>query len=209
MVHRDIKPANLFACRLSLEVDFVKVLDFGLVKTLAPHRRGMEDPTSKDGFHGTPAFMPPEVALGTHPVDGQTDLYALGCVAYWLLTGQKVFPGRNAMQMVIDHARTAPVPVSQRVAQPVPEALEEIVMRCLRKDPAERPATARALARELEALGLAPAWSEERARQWWLDHSPRPHERAGDGTEISDLWVSSTPARPRAVVSFPVSAGAA
>ena len=206
MVHRDIKPANLFACRLGIEVDFVKVLDFGLVKTLRPHRRGMEDLSSKDGFNGTPAFMPPEVALGTQPVDGQADLYSVGCVAYWLLTGQKVFPGRNPMQMVVDHARTAPVPVSQRVAQPVPEALEEIVMRCLRKEPAERPATARELARELAALGLAPSWSEERARQWWFDHPPAPHQPAGEGTEISELWVSSTRSGARALDPFRVSA---
>ena len=95
MVHRDIKPANLFACRLGLEVDFVKVLDFGLVKTQWPRTHGGEDLTKEGAFTGTPAFMPPEVALGTHTVDGQTDLYALGCVAYWLLTGQKVFPGSN------------------------------------------------------------------------------------------------------------------
>ena len=206
MVHRDIKPANLFACRLGLEVDFVKVLDFGLVKTLGPHHPGMEDLTREDGFNGTPAFMPPELALGTHPVGGQADLYALGCVAYWLLTGQKVFPGTNAIQMVIDHARTAPVPVSQRALQRIPPALEDIVMRCLRKEPAERPATARELECELAALGMAQAWSEEQAPQWWVDHPPAPLERGGDGTEISQLWLASTGAGPRAVDSLVVSA---
>jgi serine/threonine protein kinase len=198
MVHRDIKPANLFACRLGNAVDFVKVLDFGLVKTLGLNGRGMEDLTNSDALTGTPAFMAPEVAIGTHPVDGQTDLYALGCVAYWLLTGQKVFPGSKAMQVMIDHARTEPVPVSLRAPQPVPEALEKIVMRCLRKDPAERPATARELARELTALGLANAWSEQRARQWWLEHPATPVERASDEVEISDLWISSIPTRARA-----------
>jgi serine/threonine-protein kinase len=206
MVHRDIKPENLFTCRLGLEVDFVKVLDFGLVKTLGPQRRGVDDLTREEAFNGTPAFMPPEVALGTHPVDGQADLYALGCVAYWLLTGKKVFPCINAMQMVIDHVRTAPVPVSRRAPQPVPEALEDIVMRCLRKDPGERPAGARQLARELEALGLARSWSEERAQQWWLDHPPARVERGRDGTEISSRWLASTRLRPRAVDSLSVSA---
>jgi serine/threonine protein kinase len=112
-----------------------------------------------------------------------------------LLTGQKVFPGSKALQMVIDHARTEPVPVSLRAPQPVPEALEKIVMRCLRKDPAERPATARELARELTALGLANAWSEERAREWWLEHPPTLVERTGDEMAISDVWISSTPIR--------------
>jgi len=205
MVHRDIKPANLFACRLGIEVDFVKVLDFGLVKTLDRSKRGMEDLTNGDAVIGTPAFMPPEVALGTSPVDGQTDLYALGCVAYWLLSGEKVFRGGTAMQVVIDHARTAPVPVSQRAPQPVPEALESVGMRCLRKDPAERPANARELARELGALGLAESWSEERAQQWWLDHPPAPPESGSEQAEISALWTSNTRVRPRAAGPFPVS----
>ena len=153
LVHRDVKPANIFACRLGLEVDVVKVLDFGLVKRRGPQARA-EALTVEGGFIGTPAYMPPEVALGTEPVDGRADIYALGCVAYWLLTGRPVFEGDNAMQVVIDHVRTTPVPPSQRTSEPIPEALEKIVLRCLEKDPERRPAGAVALSGELKALGL-------------------------------------------------------
>src|SRR5262249_6921262 len=160
LVHRDIKPANLFVCRLGLDVDFVKVLDFGLVKLRGPQAAGAEALTVEGGFAGTPAFMPPEVALGAEPIDGRADLYALGCVAYWLLTGQRVFEGPSAMQMVIDHVRTAPVPLSRRAPFPVPPALERIVLWCLEKDPAARPASIAVLSAELQALGLETSWTE-------------------------------------------------
>jgi serine/threonine-protein kinase len=179
LVHRDIKPANLFTCRLGLEVDFVKVLDFGLVKVDA---RGAADLTRDGAFTGTPAFMAPEVALGAEPVDGRADIYGLGCVGYWLLTGQKVFEGRNPMQMVVDHVRATPVPVSKRAAQRIPEGLERVLMRCLEKDPAARPATAEHLAQELSALGLDAAWSEQSARRWWLQNAPAPSASAEDST---------------------------
>jgi serine/threonine-protein kinase len=172
LVHRDIKPANVFVCRLGLDVDFVKVLDFGLVKVRGPQEPGAEAITVEGTFAGTPAFMPPEVALAAEPIDGRADLYALGCVAYWLLTGQRVFEGANPMQLVVDHVRTAPVPPSQRTAQAIPEGLERLVLACLEKDPARRPASAVELSRKLEALALEPSWTEARARQWWVEHGP-------------------------------------
>jgi serine/threonine-protein kinase len=171
LVHRDIKPANLYVCRLGGDVDFVKVLDFGLVKLQGPRADGEEILTMAGGFTGTPAFIPPEVAVGGAEIDGRADLYALGCVAYWLLTGQRVFESGTPMQTVIDHVRTAPVPPSRRAAQPIPEAFEELILRCLEKEPGRRPASAAGLSRELEALGLEQAWTEERARQWWVEHA--------------------------------------
>jgi serine/threonine-protein kinase len=179
LVHRDVKPANLFVSRLGLDVDFVKVLDFGLVKRQGPSAPGAEALTVEGNFTGTPGFMPPEVALGTEPVDGRADIYGLGCVAYWLLTGQRVFESTNAMQMVIDHVRTVPVPPSQRTAQPIPEALERIVLRCLEKDPRARPASAAGLSRELDALGIEGRWTEARARDWWAAHPPSSVEESG------------------------------
>ena len=166
LVHRDIKPANLFVCRLGLDVDFVKVLDFGLVKRQG-RQRGGEALTMEGAFTGTPGFMPPEIALGGEEVDGRADLYALGCVAYWLLTGRLVFEGATPMQLVLHHVRSRPEPPSRRTDRPIPEALETIVLRCLEKDPARRPASAAALARELALTGLAGAWSDEDARDWW------------------------------------------
>jgi eukaryotic-like serine/threonine-protein kinase len=170
LVHRDVKPSNMFTCRLGLDVDVVKVLDFGLVKMGGPQARAAQALTVEGTLAGTPDYMPPEVALGSGPVDGRADIYALGCVAYWLLTGQPVFEGDNAMQVVIDHVRTAPVPPSRRTGQPIPDALERLVLRCLEKDPARRPPSAVALSNELQALGLESAWTEERAQAWWAEH---------------------------------------
>ncbi len=177
LVHRDVKPANMFVCRLGLDLDFVKVLDFGLVKLQGAVGQGAEALTVEGAFTGTPAYMPPEVALGAQTVDGRTDIYALGCVAYWLLTGHRVFESGNAMQMVVDHVRTPPVAPSQRTRQAIPRALETIVLRCLEKEPSRRPASASDLSRELAALGLEPAWTEERAAAWWTEHAPEPAEK--------------------------------
>ena len=194
LVHRDVKPANLFVCRLGLDVDFVKVLDFGLVKMQGPSAEGAEALTLEGSFTGTPAFMPPEVALGTDPVDGRADIYALGCVAYWLLTGEVVFERGNAMQVIVDHIRTPPVPPSLRARQDVPEELERIVLRCLAKDPAARPASAAELSRELAALGLEASWTDERARAWWADHLPAAGDSDPSKGATLSLSMRSLPA---------------
>jgi serine/threonine-protein kinase len=167
-----VKPANIVVCRLGLDVDFVKVLDFGLVKFQGLRGLGTECLTVDGAFNGTPGFVPPEVALGSEAVDGRADIYALGCVAYWLLTGKPVFEGRNAVQTVIDHLRRRPEPLSRHVGQVVPEALEGIVLRCLEKDPDARPSSAAALSSELASLGIEGLWTEERARSWWRAHRP-------------------------------------
>ena len=192
LVHRDVKPANMFVCRLGLDVDVLTVLDFGLVKLQHPLERGAEALTVEGAFTGTPGFMPPEVALGEEPIDGRADLYALGCVAYWLLTGKRVFESGNAMEMVIDHVRTAPVPPSQRAGQPIPEALESLIMRCLAKHPAQRPTDAAELSRELAALGLAEHWTEEKAREWWSAHQPETEGDLKLPTIDIDPWGDET-----------------
>jgi len=171
LVHRDVKPANLFVCRLGLDLDFVKVLDFGLVKVQHASATGPEALTGDGGLTGTPGYMAPEIAVGAE-FDRRADIYALGCVAYWLLTGHRVFESGNGMQIVVDHVRTPPVPPSHRAGQALPPGLEQIVMRCLEKDPARRPASAAELSRELEALGIEALWTDARARDWWDEHPP-------------------------------------
>ena len=172
LVHRDIKPANIFLCRYGEDYDFVKVLDFGIVK--ATHDTADTGPalTREMAVHGTPAFIAPEQALGGADLDGRADIYATGCVAYWLLTGQLVFTADTPMALLLHHAQTPPTPPSARTELPIPAALDHLVLSCLAKDPAERPQTARELSRRLAAIEGASAWTEDRARDWWARHRP-------------------------------------
>lgn len=170
LVHRDIKPANIFVCRRGLHVDFVKVLDFGLVK--ATRMEGDESlQTAANIVSGTPAYLPPEVAQGA-TLDGRADLYSLGCVAFWLLTGQTVFHGESAMQLALKHVQEEPVRPSKRSEISVPAALEDVIMLCLEKDPGNRPASAEALDALVAQTNLAPSWTPERAERWWRQHRP-------------------------------------
>jgi serine/threonine-protein kinase len=171
MVHRDIKPANIYACRAGLEYDFAKVLDFGLVKP--PESGSAHDAklTADSVTTGTPAYMPPEVALG-RDVDPRADLYALGCVAYWLVTGELVFQGDSPVEVVIQHAQNQPVPPSRRTEYEIPESLDEIILWCLEKEPGQRPPSATELRTRLEQLDFAGAWTQERAAHWWEQHRP-------------------------------------
>lgn len=170
LVHRDIKPANIHIGRLGLQHDFVKVLDFGLVKSSAPDEAGQSHATGAGMAAGTPGYMAPEVALG-EAVDGRADLYALGCVGYFLLTGRLVFEGGNGLQMVARHVRDQPVPPSQRTELPVPADLEALLLGCLAKEPAGRPQSALVLGRQLAELAVDP-WTEAQAAGWWQAHHP-------------------------------------
>ncbi|MFL5517332.1 MAG: serine/threonine-protein kinase [Gemmatimonadales bacterium] len=169
LVHRDIKPANVFLCHYGEEYDFVKVLDFGIVT--APG--GSVEPAITRDAHvqGTPAFIAPEQALG-EPLDGRADIYATGCVAYWLLTGEFVFTADTTMGLLVQHARSQPAPPSTRTTLPIPRALEELILCCLAKEPAHRPQSARELSRRLGGIGEARPWTPERAESWWREHRP-------------------------------------
>ncbi len=167
LVHRDIKPANVFMCRYGADLDFVKVLDFGIVKQVEVGGKADAQLTQVGAVSGTPAFMAPEMALGEGPLDGRADIYALGCVAYWLLTGQTVFEKPSALGMIVAHTHQEPVPVSDRTQIPVPEPLERVVMQCLAKKPGDRPQSALELSQMLEGLNLEAVWTDELARQWW------------------------------------------
>lgn len=171
MVHRDIKPTNVFLCRVGIQHDFAKVLDFGLVKTMSAETDTRM--TAEGVTTGTPAYMPPEIAMSSEQIDGRADLYGLGCVAYWLLTGHLVFSGKTGTALLLAHVQEAPVPPSQRTERPIPASIDRIVMACLAKRPEDRPATADALARMLESCCEdAGSWTQEEAEQWWRIHLP-------------------------------------
>jgi serine/threonine-protein kinase len=171
LVHRDIKPQNLFLCRLGRHDDFVKVLDFGLVKP--PQEAGDPNLTSLGAATGTPAYIAPECALGEASVDGRADLYCLGAVAYWLLTGGTVFPERqNAIALISAHIHEIPLPPTLRTEVKVSAALETLIMQCLAKQPAARPASATELLAALAALPEAGGWSEDNAHAWWRENFP-------------------------------------
>ena len=172
LVHRDVKPANIHLCRMGLEHDFVKVLDFGIVKSRRPAAEGHAAATAADKIIGTPAFMPPEMAAGS-VVDGRADLYGVGCVAYWLLTGRLVFDGETAYQVVAQHLNAAPEPPSRRSPHSISATLDGVILSCLEKDPAQRPQDALELSRRLTGCDVGAPWTEEQAGQWWQARLPR------------------------------------
>jgi tRNA A-37 threonylcarbamoyl transferase component Bud32 len=171
LIHRDIKPANIYACRYGRAIDFIKVLDFGLVKV---HREPVGTTMTDQGeFAGTPTCMAPEQIVPDGVLDARTDIYALGCVAYWLLTGHHVFEAKTAVQMLAHHLEARPTPPSGRTGggQPIPPRLDAIVLACLEKSPANRPQSVEALARDLASCGGGDAWTAVLARSWWSQHA--------------------------------------
>jgi serine/threonine-protein kinase len=167
-VHRDIKPANLMVCERGGIADFVKVLDFGLVKDVkhAPAN------SLAGTIVGTPHYMAPEIVLGTG-ASAATDLYALGAVAYYMLTATEVFPDRALLAVLAQHVSAPPVPPSERLTTAVPPQLEALVLRCLEKRAEQRFASARELQRALERLlseGHVATWRQEEARAFWAEH---------------------------------------
>jgi eukaryotic-like serine/threonine-protein kinase len=170
LVHRDIKPSNIYLCRRGLHHDVVKVLDFGLVKTQPDLVDRSGALTAEGTVQGTPAFAVPEILQRAEPIDGRADLYAVGCVAWWLLTGRLVFEADSAVMMVARHLNTEPPRLSDRADQPIPADLEALVHECLAKDPQQRPADAAELARRLAAVDIQPGWDQEAARAWWQAH---------------------------------------
>jgi type IV secretory pathway VirB3-like protein len=170
LIHRDVKPANIYVCRSGVRCDFVKVLDFGLV---ADRRQAPTDVMLTPAEHaiGTPAFMAPEAAQGQE-IDGRTDLYGLGCVAYWLVTGRQVFEGGGYLEVISKHLREEPDPPSRHSSEDLPRELDALILSCLEKSPERRPPNAREVARLLRAVPLHDSWTAERAEAWWTEHIP-------------------------------------
>lgn len=163
LVHRDLKPANIFAAYIGRRHDVAKLLDFGLVKEVA----GGDVALSAAGaVYGTPQYMAPEQAAGDGALDHRADLYALGGIAYYLLTGRPPFEGENAVAVIIAHARD-PVPPLSRHCPEVAADLEQVVLRCLAKSPADRYQDAETLGQALALCGAAREWDEHQATRWW------------------------------------------
>jgi serine/threonine-protein kinase len=170
-----MKPANIFTCRYGGELDFVKVLDFGLVMDRRPTEEELDDP----GLIGTPAIMAPEMVRFNTPVDQRADIYALGCVAYWLLTRLRVFEAQNRADMLVMHAHQRPVPPSKRVGISVPSELEDLILQCLAKNPDKRPQSARELGDRMRELSLHYSWNRSRREEWWAEHAASTTEDEG------------------------------
>jgi serine/threonine-protein kinase len=150
----------------------VKVLDFGIVGSVRNAADPMAVRTGEHKVRGTPAFIAPEQAMGAE-VDWRADIYATGCLAYWLLTGQLVFTAETPMALLVQHAKTPPAPPSTRTDRPISRAVDDLVLACLAKDPAERPQSARELSHTLAELDGGSSWTQDRASSWWATHVGR------------------------------------
>jgi serine/threonine protein kinase len=194
LIHRDIKPANIVVSRIGAEFDFVKVLDFGLVKLEGARQNEQSAVLSADNnVSGTPGFIAPEVVLGS-ATDHRVDLYGLGCVAYWLVTGKLVFEGPGAIKVMSDHLHTIPAPPSTRAPAPLPPELDALILECLSKDPSQRPASARALHARLRDIPFDAPWTRERAEEWWSSHAPASTSKRS----VADMLLSRE-SRPRVI----------
>ena len=204
LVHRDVKPANIFLTTRGGLHDFVKVLDFGLVKTLAKADQG--NLTSSSALLGTPLYMSPEAVNQPDSLDARADVYAIGAVGYYLLTGTPVFTGSTVLEICMKRAG-APGPPSARLGRPISPDLEALLLRCLAKTPSDRPANAAELLRDLDACVVEGSWSAADAAAWWRTHVPTaspaaretPHVAAGptgaDGTAAGVATVALPAAR--------------
>jgi eukaryotic-like serine/threonine-protein kinase len=167
LIHRDVKPANIILTRRGGVCDLVKVLDFGLVRTVRPEHR--ESAVSK-AVEGTPHFMSPEAVERPGSVDTRSDLYSVGAVGYWLLTGKTLFDQDTVEGLLRRQVQEVPPPPHERLGKPVSPDLADLLMRCLAKQPEERPATAETLDQALAACAAAATWSTREAEQWWRAH---------------------------------------
>jgi serine/threonine-protein kinase len=173
LIHRDIKPGNLMVCERGGRHDVVKVLDFGLVRDLSAAGQPGVSQSRQDVITGTPMYMSPEAISAPTSVDGRSDLYALGAVGYYLLTGRDVFEGSTVVEVCSKHLLAEPAPPAAVLGRPVPAQLAALLLRCLAKAPHDRPASAAELCSLLEGLSDCGSWSQTDARAWWESH-PRP-----------------------------------
>ena len=189
VIHRDIKPGNIILTVRGGEPDVAKVVDFGLVKEL--DTSGGSQTRSVDGnvLVGTPLYLSPEAIATPGTIDARSDLYAVGAVGYYLVTGQPLFEGRTIMELCAHHLHTAPIPPSVRLGRPIDRQLEAVLMACLEKDPAHRPPSATALHDALAASDAAAEWSTGDAHRWWASYRPDGPVTTGGQTEVETIAV--------------------
>ncbi len=198
LVHRDIKPANIMLNRRGGEPDVVKVLDFGLVKAIDEDKRAGQ---SDGGLSGTPLYMSPEAIETPELVDARSDLYAVGAVGYFLLTGQAVFEATSLTDLLQKHVDAVPDPPSTRLKHPITAELESAIMACLEKSRAKRPQTARDLMTMLNRSPAAGTWSTEDADAWWGRHERG--DRASQAATSQDQGTSGPAAAATDVARLP------
>ncbi len=174
LIHRDIKPANLLLCNRGGIFDFIKVLDFGLAKELED-TKGL---TQAGVSAGTPEFISPEAIADPQNMDGRADLYAVGAVGYFLLTRKYVFDAPNSMAVCMKHATETPVKPSEKAGIEISSDLEDLIMKCLEKDPKDRPQSGAELAEMLNACQKAGAWSQKDAKAWWNEHACKENKES-------------------------------
>ena len=177
MVHRDIKPANIFICRYGRDLDFVKLLDFGLVKQARGTDTGDVALTQDGSFTGTPAYASPEMAGGdVDQVDATSDIYSLGCVAFWLLTGRTVFEASTTLQMLMKHHGEVPEAPSGFTEQELDSEIDRLILECLEKKSRDRIPSAQVLDARLRKIATTNPWSPDEAGRWWDQHRPERSE---------------------------------
>lgn len=170
LIHRDVKPANIVVTQRGGVPDFVKLLDFGLVKSIGADADAHL--TLAGSVTGTPLYLSPEAIQHSDDLDPRADLYAVGAVAYFLLTGTPVFEAKSVVDLLMHQVNTPPQPPSERLGKFISPDLEAIVLRCLAKRRDDRPATARELASALASCSSSGDWTEVEAAAWWQANFP-------------------------------------
>ncbi|HEX5218657.1 MAG TPA: serine/threonine protein kinase [Verrucomicrobiae bacterium] len=194
LIHRDIKPANVFLCDRGGVPDSVKVLDFGLVKRVseAADTPRVVEVAGEHGIVGTPNFIAPEAIKDCNQSDVRSDLYSLGALGYFVLTGREVFEGDSINELCRKHLTETPVPPGARIGKPFNALLESLIMRCLEKDPARRPQSARELAQALAQSHAAEAWTPEERARWWAEYRQRAAEDTKPAVQLDSSLVDKT-----------------
>ena len=195
LIHRDIKPANIFLCRQGGIDDFPKVLDFGLVKDV--QHGGDVALTQADVVAGTPLFLAPEAITAPETVSARSDIYSLGAVGYFAVTGRNVFEGKTLVEVCSHHLHTKPESPSVRLGRPVPRELESLILDCLEKDPARRPAGTRQVRERLGACEDFGMWTADDARLWW-EQNASALATAPEAVDDSELTLTRHRSDPEA-----------